>query len=121
MLIRAPWGEIASPALGDEYMDMRVPFQVPAKRMKDTDKAGSEIFRMIEIVKHTQDDISDGMKKAVQKGVVLEKENTKFFRDCKNTVPMDTGNQLAGHTKSPFLIVHVTTGRTESAFTGKGN
>ena len=32
-----------------------------------------------------------------------------------------TGNEFTGHTKSPFLVIHVPAGRTETAFTGKGN
>lgn len=51
--------------------------------------------------------------------MIVEKEDTEFFGDSKNTMPMDTGNELAGHTKSPFLIIHVATGRTETAFAGK--
>ena len=30
-------------------------------------------------------------------------------------------NEFRGHTKSPFLVIHVPAGRTETAFTGKGN
>jgi len=31
-------------------------------------------------------------------------------------MPVNAGNKLAGHAKGTFLIVHVTTGRTETAF-----
>jgi len=53
--------------------------------------------------------------------MVFEKEDTKFFGDSKNTVSVDTRNEFAGHTKSPFLIIHVATGRAETALAGKGN
>jgi len=53
--------------------------------------------------------------------MIVEKEDTEFFGERKDTMPVNTGNQLAGHTKSPFLIIQVATGRTETAFTGKGD
>ena len=53
--------------------------------------------------------------------MVVEKEETKFFGDSKNTVSVDKRNEFAGHTKSPFLIIHVATGRAETALAGKGN
>ena len=59
------------------------------------------------------------MKQAVKKGMVLKKKDAEFFRNGKDTMPVNAGNQFTGHTKSPFLIIHVATGRTETAFTGK--
>ena len=100
-------------------MDMRVPFEVSTERVKDTNKPRSKIFSFIKFRKHTEDDISDGMKKTIQKRMILKKEDAKFLWNRKHTVPVVTGNELAGHTKSPFLIIHVTTRRTETAFAGK--
>ena len=34
---------------------------------------------------------------------------------------MTAENEFTGHTKSPFLVISVAAGRTETAFTGKGN
>jgi len=53
--------------------------------------------------------------------MIVEKEDAQFFRNRENTVSVDTGDEFAGHTKSPFLIIHVATGRTETALTGKRN
>ncbi len=36
-------------------------------------------------------------------------------------MPVNTGNEFARHTKRPFLIVHVTTGRAKTALAGIGN
>ena len=36
-------------------------------------------------------------------------------------MPVNTGNEFARHTKGSFLIVHVATGRTKTAFAGIGN
>lgn len=51
--------------------------------------------------------------------MILKKEAAEFFWNCKHTVPVVTGNELTGHTKSPFLIIHVTTRWTKTAFAGK--
>ena len=100
-------------------MDMRVPFEVSTERVKDTNKPRSKVFSFIKFRKHTKDDISDGMKKTIQKRMILKKEDAKFLWNRKHTVSVVTGNELAGHTKSPFLIIHVTTRWTETAFAGK--
>lgn len=98
---------------------MRVPFQVSTERVKDTNKPRSKIFGIIKFRKHTKDDISDGMKKTIQKRMILKKGDAKFLWNRKDTMSVVTGNELAGHTKSPFLIIHVTKRWTETAFAGK--
>lgn len=65
MFVWPPGGNITGPALGDERMDMRIPFQVSTERVKDTNKPRSKIFSFIQFRKHTKDDISDGMKKRI--------------------------------------------------------
>lgn len=59
MGIGSPGSEIASAAFGNQCMDMRLPFQVPAKGMEDTDKTRSEVFRLVKFEEHTQDDVPD--------------------------------------------------------------
>ena len=119
MSMRAPGSEVTSPALGNQGMDMRIPFQIPPEGMQDADKARSKVFGLVKLEEHTQDDIPDRMKQAVKKGMVLKKKDAEFFRNGKDTMPVNAGNQFTGHMKSPFLIIHVATGRTETAFTGK--
>ena len=119
MSMRAPGSEVTSPALGNQGMDVRIPFQIPPEGMQDADKARSKVFGLVKLEEHTQDDIPDRMKQAVKKGMVLKKKDAEFFRNGKDTMPVNAGNQFTGHMKSPFLIIHVATGRTETAFTGK--
>lgn len=119
MFVWTPGGKKAGTALRDERMDMRIPFEVSTERVEDTNKSRSKIFSFIKFRKHTKDDIPDGMKKTIQKRMILKKEDAKFLWNGKHTVPVVTGNELAGHTKSPFLIIHVTTRWTETAFAGK--
>ena len=87
--------------------------------MKDTDKSWNKVFGLIHLVKHTEDDIPDGMKETVKERTVTEEINTQFFRDSKNTVSVGTGNEFAGHGKRPLLIVFIATGRTKAAFTAE--
>lgn len=53
--------------------------------------------------------------------MVLKKKATEFFGDCKDTMSVVAGNKFTGHTKGTFLVIHDPAGRTEAAFTGKGN
>lgn len=89
--------------------------------MEDADKAGSKVFGLIKFEEHAQDDIPDRMEQAVKERVILKKKDTEFLRDGKDTVSVVAGNEFAGHTKSAFLVIHVPAGRTEPAFTGKGD
>ena len=107
MFVWTPGGKITGPALGNERMDMRIPFEVSTKRVKDTNKPGSKVFSFIKFRKHTEDDISDGMKKTIQKRMVLKKVYAKFLWNRKDTVSVDTGNEVTRHTKSTFLVIDV--------------
>ena len=44
---------------------MRIPFQIPAKGMEDTNEAGSKTFRFIIFMKQASDDAVDRRKQAV--------------------------------------------------------
>lgn len=121
MGIGSPGGKVASAPFRNQGMDVRIPFQIPAKGMEDADKARSKEFGLVKFKEHAQDDIPDRMEQAVKERVVLKEKDTEFRRDCKGTVSVITRNKFTGHTKSTFLIIHVPTGRTEPAFTGKGD
>lgn len=49
----APEEVFADSAFGKKTMDMRIPFEVTAESMKDTDKAGSDRVRFGEFLEHT--------------------------------------------------------------------
>lgn len=48
-----PEAVIAVTAFGKEAVDVRIPFEIPDKSMKDHNIAGSEIFCMVQIEKHS--------------------------------------------------------------------
>ena len=48
----APEAVITVTAFGKETVDVRIPFEIPAKSMEDHDVAGSKIFGMVQVKKH---------------------------------------------------------------------
>ena len=93
----APETIIAKSPFRDETVNMRVPFEVSTERVKDANKPRSKVFSFIKFRKHTKDDISDGMKKTIQKRMILKKEDAKFLWNRKHTVSVDTLNEFNGH------------------------
>ena len=52
MFYSPPESPVREAALCDETVDMRVPFQGPAKGMEDADKARDKVFGLIDFIKH---------------------------------------------------------------------
>lgn len=121
MGIGSPRGKVTGSPFRNQGMDVWIPFQIPAKGMEDADKARSKVFGLVKFEEHAQDDIPDRMEQTVKQGMIHKKEAAEFLGDRKDTMPVVAGNEFTGHTKSTFLIIHVPTGRTEAAFTGKRN
>ena len=71
---------------------MRIPFEVAAEGMQDTDKTGDKIAFVIEIVEETGNDLINSLKKAVKKGTICEEKGTQLFSDGEDTVAMRATN-----------------------------
>ena len=52
VLYMAPEAVITVTAFGKETVDVRIPFEIPAKSVEDHDVAGSKIFGMVQVKKH---------------------------------------------------------------------
>ena len=52
MFYMTPETVIAVTAFGKKAVDVRIPFEIPAKSMEDHDIAGRIIFGMVQIEKH---------------------------------------------------------------------
>lgn len=115
-----PGDIVAGSAFGNEAMDMRVPFKVTTKGMKDADKAGSEEFLLIDFMEHTKNNTADSRKEAVQKVPVRKEKVPEFFGDGKDTMPMSTMDKFKGHRGSALNGIFVTAGRAEAAVAAKG-
>lgn len=75
MFNSSPGRDVTCASFRDKGMNVRVPFQVPSKGMKDTDKSGCKIFGFIDFGKHAQNDIADRRKKKTEESAVLEKKD----------------------------------------------
>lgn len=93
----APDTVVAVTAFRNEAMNMRVPFEIPAKGMEDHDETRGEIHGFIQLMKHVGNDRGDSVKKAVKEGAVIEEEIPEIFINGKDTVPMDNIDQFKGH------------------------
>lgn len=121
MFKRTPAPGAANAAFGNETVDVWIPFEVTAKGMQDTDKAGGKTLRFIGGVEHSEDNTADGRKKAVQKLPVLQKKRTELFSDGKDAVPVWYINELEGHGGSSVNGIFNTAGGTEAAVASKGD
>ena len=115
MMDITPEAVVTVAALGNEAVDMRVPFQVPAEGVEDHDKAGSEVHGFIELQEHTGNDAGDGMEETIEERAVIEEEISKLRIDSKDTVAVDNVEQLKGHRGSAAHSVEVSTSRAETA------
>lgn len=105
MLYFTPESIVREASLGNKAVDMWVPFQGAPEGVEDTDKTGREMFGLIYLVEHFVDDRACGIEEAVQTGPVFEKVGSELFRYCKNTVPVGTIDQFAGHSFSTFPCI----------------
>ena len=121
MMEIAPEAIITVTALGNEAVDMRVPFQVPAEGVEDHDKAGSEVHGFIELQEHTGKDVGDGMEERIEERAVIEEEVSKLRINSKDTMAVDNVDQLEGHRGSAAHSVKISTSRAETAVAAEGN
>ena len=117
----APEAVIAVTAFGNEAVDMRVPFQIPAKGVEDHDKAGSEVHGFILFIEHLRDNLVHSMKEAVKQCPVMKEKLPKVFVNGKNTMTVGDIDQFKGHGCSAPHSVKISTSRAETAVAAEGN
>ena len=115
MSLRAPSTTVTNAAFGKKAVDMRVPFEVTSKGMKDTDKTGSKAFEFVIIKEHTKDDAADSGKETAKQGAVSEKERAEFFCNGEDTVTVLYVQNFKGHGSGTINRVFSATGGTETA------
>ena len=96
-------------------MNMRIPFQVAPKGMKNTDKAENKGLGFIDFVEHAKNNTANSRKKAIQKSPVFQKKVPEFLRNCKDTMPVCTIDKFSGHGSRAINGIFVAAGRTEAA------
>ena len=110
---------IAVTTFREKTVDMRIPFEVPAKRMQDQDIAGSEIFGMVQLEKHAGYDTGDGKKETVQERTILKKEEAEIVINGKNTMAVLNIDELERHTDGAIHSILVAAGGTKATVTAK--
>ena len=110
-----PKAVIAVSAFRDETMDMRIPFKIPAKGVKDHDKTGREVHGFILFKKHTGNNAVYRMKKAVKESAVIEEKVPELGINGKNTMPVGNIDQFKGHRGGALHGIKVAASRTEAA------
>lgn len=121
MMGLAPETIVAITALRNKTMDMRVPFEIPAKGMKDHDETGSEVHGFVLLKKHTGNNTVYGMEKTIEEGAVIEEKIPKLFINGKDTMAVGDINEFKGHRGGAFHGIFVTASRTEAAIAAEGN
>ena len=71
----APKTVIAVAALGSQTVNVRIPFKIPAKSMKNHDVAGSEVG-LIHFKEHTGKNAGNRMEKTMKQRTVLKEKIT---------------------------------------------
>lgn len=112
---------LAETTFRNEAMNMRIPFQVPTKGVKDHDKAGSERKSFVFFLEQTENDTGHGMKEAFQQRTIIQEERSKIFIDRENTVTMGGIEKLERHGIGAFHGILVAASRAETTMTAKRN
>lgn len=115
----APETVIAVAAFRNQAVDMWVPFQIPAKGVKDHDETGSEVHGLILLKKHTGNNTVHGMEEAVKEGTVTQKKLPELLINREDAMAVDDIYELKGHRSSALHGVEITTGRAEAAVTAE--
>ena len=121
MFYRTPDSKSTGSTFRDETMNVWIPLKITSKSMKNADESRNKVLCFINLGKHTKNYTLDSMKKTVKKRTVFQKEGSKLFRNSKNTMTMFTVNNLKGHGGSAINRIHVSAGRTKTAFAAEGN
>lgn len=116
-----PEAIIAVSAFRDETVDMRIPFQIPAKGVENHDKAGSEVHGLILFEKHAGNNAVYSMKKAVKERAVIQEKLPEVVINGKNTMPVGDIDQFKRHGGSALHGVEIPAGRAETAMAAERN
>ena len=117
----APGAIITVTAFGKETMDVRIPFEIPAKSTEDHDISRSEIFSMVQVEKHAGYYTGDGMEETVQERTILEKKVPEIFINGKNAMAVLDIDELKRHTGGAGHRIFVAARRAKTAVTAERN
>lgn len=117
----SPEPVIAVAALRNKAVNMGIPFQVPAKGVKNHNKPRCEIHGFILFKKHTGNNAVNSVKKAVKERAVKQEKIPELFIDGEDTVAVMNIYQFKGHRGSALHGVEIPAGRAETAMAAEGD
>lgn len=120
MMHIAPEAVITVGPLRNKAVNVRIPFQIPAKGMQNYDKARGKVQGLVLLKKHTGNNAVYGMEKTVKQGEVIEEENAEIFINGENAVTVGDMNQFKGHGSGALHGIKVPTVRTTVHGASKG-
>lgn len=71
---------------------------------------------MVDLVKYTENNTANSVKKAVQKRTVFEKKEVKFFVNGKDTMAVSAVYKFTGHIGRTFLRIFYSASGAETTF-----
>ena len=117
----APKPVIVVAAFGNQTVNVRISFEIPAKSMKNHDIAGSEVLGFIHFKEHTGNNAGNRMKKTMKQRSVLKEKITEIFINREDTVSVADVNQFKRHGCSTIHRILVTASGAETAVAAKRN
>ena len=65
---------IAVATFGNQAVNVRIPFEIPAKSMKNHDMTGSEVFGFVNFKEHVGNNTGNRMEKTMKQSSVLKEK-----------------------------------------------
>ena len=112
---------IAVATFKNQAVNVRIPFEIPAKSMKNHDITEREVFGFVHFKEHAGNNAGNRMKKARKQRSVLKEKITEIFINGEDTVSVLDVNQFKRHGGRAIHRIFVTASRTETAVAAKRN
>ena len=117
----APLPVIAVATFRNQTVNVRIPFKIPAKSMKNHNVTRSKILGFVHFKEHAGNNAGNRMKKARKQRSVLKEKITEIFINGEDTVSVLDVNQFKRHGGRAIHRILVTASRTETAVAEKRN
>lgn len=112
---------IAVAIFENQAVNVRIPFEISAKSMKNHDITESEVFGFVHFKEHVENNTGNRMEKTMKQSSVLKGKITEIFINREDAVSVLNVNQFKRHRCSTFHGILVTARGTETAVVAKRN
>ncbi|MCU7378805.1 hypothetical protein OBO34_10610 [Clostridiales Family XIII bacterium ASD5510] len=110
-----PFRDLTGSPLGDEHMDVRVPFQVTAEGMQCGDHARPEVLLMVLAVKPVGEYLGGGPEEDMEEAAVLTEVGAQLLRDGEDNMAVPAVDELEGDGIGTVRLVGGAAGVAETA------